>query len=41
MSHLLAGTLTAAEAVEQDVVTILGGNPKLLGRFTELFRIDV
>jgi DNA-binding HxlR family transcriptional regulator len=38
--HLIAGTLTPAEAVEQDVVTILKGNVKLLERFTELFRID-
>jgi DNA-binding HxlR family transcriptional regulator len=38
--HLIAGTLTPAQAVEQDVVTILRGNPKMLERFTELFRID-
>jgi DNA-binding HxlR family transcriptional regulator len=38
--HLIAGTLTPAEAVEKDVVTILEGNVKLLERFTELFRID-
>ena len=38
--HLIAGTLTAAQAVEQDVVTVLKGNVKLLERFTELFRID-
>ncbi|HST55498.1 MAG TPA: helix-turn-helix domain-containing protein [Solirubrobacteraceae bacterium] len=38
--HLIAGTLTPAQAVEQDVVTILRGNLKLLERFTELFRID-
>jgi DNA-binding HxlR family transcriptional regulator len=38
--HLIAGTLTAAQAVEQDVVTILKGNLKLLERFTALFRID-
>ena len=38
--HLIAGTLTPAQAVEQDVVTVLKGNPKLLERFTELFRID-
>lgn len=38
--HLIAGTLTPAEDVEQDVVTILKGNLKLLERFTELFRID-
>jgi DNA-binding HxlR family transcriptional regulator len=38
--HLIGGTLTPARAVEQDVVTILKGNLKLLGRFTELFRID-
>jgi len=38
--HLIAGTLTPAQAVEQGVVTILKGNLKLLERFTELFRID-
>jgi hypothetical protein len=38
--HLIAGTLTPAQAVEQDVVTILKGKLKLLERFTELFRID-
>jgi hypothetical protein len=38
--HLIAGTLTADQAVQQGVVTIVKGNPKLLGRFTELFRID-
>ncbi|HEX4679051.1 MAG TPA: helix-turn-helix domain-containing protein [Gaiellaceae bacterium] len=38
--HLIAGTLTPAQAVQQDVVTILKGNLKLLERFTELFRID-
>jgi DNA-binding HxlR family transcriptional regulator len=38
--HLIAGTLTPAQAVEQDMVTILRGNLKMLERFTELFRID-
>lgn len=38
--HLIAGTLTPAQAVKEDVVTILKGNVKLLQRFTELFRID-
>jgi DNA-binding HxlR family transcriptional regulator len=38
--HLIAGTVTPAEAVEQGVVTILKGNLKLLGGFTELFRIE-
>ena len=38
--HLIAGRLTPAQAVEQDVVTILKGNLKLLERFTEVFRID-
>lgn len=38
--HLIAGTLTPAQAVKQDVVTILAGNLKLLERFTELFRIE-
>jgi DNA-binding HxlR family transcriptional regulator len=38
--HLIAGTLTPAQAVEEDMVTILRGNLQLLERFTELFRID-
>jgi DNA-binding HxlR family transcriptional regulator len=38
--HLISGKLTPAEAVEQGVVTILKGNPKLLDRFAELFRIE-
>jgi DNA-binding HxlR family transcriptional regulator len=38
--HLIAGTLTPAQAVERDVVTILKGDLNLLERFTELFRID-
>ncbi|MFZ1926761.1 MAG: helix-turn-helix domain-containing protein [Solirubrobacteraceae bacterium] len=38
--RLIAGTLTPAQAVKQDVVTILQGNLKMLERFTELFRID-
>jgi DNA-binding HxlR family transcriptional regulator len=38
--HLIAGTLTPAQAVKEDAVTILKGNLKLLERFTELFRID-
>jgi DNA-binding HxlR family transcriptional regulator len=38
--HLITGGLTPAQAVEQDVVTILKGNLKLLARFAELFRID-
>ncbi|MGH2887564.1 MAG: winged helix-turn-helix transcriptional regulator [Solirubrobacteraceae bacterium] len=38
--HLITGRLTPAQAVEQDVVTILKGNLKLLKRFTEVFRID-
>ena len=38
--HLIAGTLTPAQAVKEDVVTILKGNLKLLQRFTALFRID-
>jgi DNA-binding HxlR family transcriptional regulator len=38
--HLIAGTLTPAQAVKQDVITILKGNLKLLERFTELFHID-
>jgi DNA-binding HxlR family transcriptional regulator len=37
--HLIAGMLTAAEAVDQDVVTIRKGNLKLLERFAKLFRI--
>ena len=39
-AHLIAGTLTPAQAVKEDVVTILKGNLKLLERFTKLFRID-
>jgi DNA-binding HxlR family transcriptional regulator len=38
--HLIAGTLTPAQSVEQGVVTIAKGNTKLLERFAELFRID-
>lgn len=38
--HLIAGTLTPAEAVQQEVVTIRTGNLKLLERFANLFRID-
>jgi DNA-binding HxlR family transcriptional regulator len=38
--HLIAGTLSPAEAVKQDVVTIVRGDLKLLERFTELFRIE-
>jgi DNA-binding HxlR family transcriptional regulator len=38
--HLIAGTLTPAQAVKQDVVTILKGNQKLLGRFAEVFRLE-
>ena len=38
--HLIAGTVTAAEAVEQGVVTMLRGDLPLLERFAELFRIS-
>jgi len=38
--HLIAGTLTPAQAVKEDVVTLLKGNLKLLERFTDLFCID-
>jgi DNA-binding HxlR family transcriptional regulator len=38
--HLIEGTMTSAQAIEQDVVTILSGNLELLERFAELFRID-
>ena len=38
--HLIARTISPAQAVEQNVVTILKGDLKLLERFTELFRID-
>jgi DNA-binding HxlR family transcriptional regulator len=38
--HLIAGTLTPAQAVKEDVVTVLRGNVQLLERFAELFRID-
>jgi hypothetical protein len=37
---LIAGTLSPAEAVKHEVVTIVKGNLKLLERFTELFRIE-
>jgi DNA-binding HxlR family transcriptional regulator len=40
MRHLIAGAMSPAHAVEQNVVTILKGDLKLLERFTELFRID-
>jgi DNA-binding HxlR family transcriptional regulator len=38
--HLIAGRLTPAQSLEQDVVTIHRGDVKLLERFAELFRID-
>lgn len=38
--HLIADTLTPAQAVEQHVVTILNGSLELLERFAELFRIE-
>jgi DNA-binding HxlR family transcriptional regulator len=38
--HLIARSLTPAQAVKEDVVTILTGNLKLLERFTDLFYID-
>jgi hypothetical protein len=38
--HLIAGTMSSAQAAEQGVVTIQTGNLKLLERFAELFRID-
>jgi DNA-binding HxlR family transcriptional regulator len=38
--HLIAGTLTPAAAVKQNMVTIVKGNAKLLERFAKLFRID-
>ena len=38
--HLIAGTLTPAQAVNEGVVSILEGDLKLLERFAELFRID-
>ena len=40
LRHLIAGTLTPAQAVKEGVVTILKGNRKLLQRFMELFRIE-
>jgi DNA-binding HxlR family transcriptional regulator len=39
LRHLIGGTLTPDQAVKQGAVTILKGNVKLLGRFSELFRI--
>jgi len=38
--HLIAGTMTPAQAVKEEVVTILRGNLQLLERFPEIFRID-
>ena len=37
--HLIAGTLTPAQAVKENVVTIDKGNLKLLTRFAQLFQI--
>jgi DNA-binding HxlR family transcriptional regulator len=37
--HLIAGTLTPAQAVQQNVTTIHKGNLKLLERFAQLFQI--
>jgi DNA-binding HxlR family transcriptional regulator len=38
--HLIAGSLTPAQAVQEGVVTILRGNLRLLERFAERFRIE-
>jgi DNA-binding HxlR family transcriptional regulator len=38
--HVIAGTLTAAQAVSEGVIMILSGDLRLLEQFTELFRID-
>ena len=38
--HLIGGTLTAADAVDQGAVTIEKGSVRLLGRFTKIFRIE-
>jgi DNA-binding HxlR family transcriptional regulator len=38
--HLIAGTLTPAQAVEQGVVTLQTGDLTLLERFAQLFQID-
>ena len=38
--HLIAGTLSPADAIEQGVVTILKGDTQLLERFAESFHID-
>ena len=40
LRHLIAGTLTPAEAVKQNVVTILRGELTLLERFTAMFSIN-
>ena len=37
--HLIGGTLTAADAVDQGVVKIEKGSVRLLGRFAKIFRI--
>jgi DNA-binding HxlR family transcriptional regulator len=38
--RVIAGALSPAEALEQGVVTILDGDPALLDRFAELFRVE-
>ena len=38
--HLISGALSAAQAVDQQVVTIEHGDAKLLERFAEIFHID-
>ncbi|NMN97186.1 winged helix-turn-helix transcriptional regulator [Antrihabitans stalactiti] len=40
LRHLIAGTLTPAEAVKQNVVRILQGDLTSLERFTTLFHVD-
>jgi hypothetical protein len=38
--HLIAGTLSPAGAVKEEVITIEKGSVKLLERFATLFRIE-
>ena len=40
LRHLIAGTLSVADAVDQGVVTISKGSRKLLQRFATVFHID-
>ena len=39
LRHLIRGTVTAAQAVDQGIVTITTGEPALLDRFAQIFRL--